>query len=187
MPLSATAYIDFGYPWWLSYGHLPILALAAPMLLLGYARKWSRWPILFLSVVALWSGTAFLVERFVIDVNGLPALPTQSFLRSGAECPPSSLLIDDTVCYRLPADPSHEHFGMVREMTEWGLRTYCSEPNRGRQRWQDQRQEQQAVYANRRRIRGLRVFRHRPPSSLRIASSDYPNPASGQPAATLSR
>ena len=49
MPLSATAYIDFGYPWWLSYGHLPILALAAPMLLLGYARKWSKWPMLFLS------------------------------------------------------------------------------------------------------------------------------------------
>src|ERR1700730_3400143 len=84
MPLSATAYIDFGYPWWLSYGHLPILALVAPMLLLGYARKWSRWPMLFLSVVALWSCTAFLVERFVIDVNGLPALPTQSFLHSGA-------------------------------------------------------------------------------------------------------
>ena len=84
MPLSATAYLDFGYPWWLSYGHLAILALFAPLLLLGYARKWSRWPMLLLSVVALWSGTALLVERFVIDVNGLPALPTQSFLRSGA-------------------------------------------------------------------------------------------------------
>ena len=84
MPLSATAYLEFGYPWWLSYGHLPILALVASMLLLGYARKWSRWPMLLLSVVALWSGSALLVERFVIDVNGLPALPTQSFLRSGA-------------------------------------------------------------------------------------------------------
>ena len=38
----------------------------------------------FLGVVALWSGAAFLVERFVIDVNGQPVLPTQSFLRSGS-------------------------------------------------------------------------------------------------------
>ena len=36
------------------------------------------------------------------------------------------------------------------------VRTYCSEPNRGRQRWKEQEREQQAVYANRRRIRGRR-------------------------------
>ena len=84
MPLFATAHIDFGYPWWLSYGHLPVLAGAASMLLLGYARKWSRWPMLFLGAIVLWSGAAFLVERFLIDVNGRAALPTQSFLRSGA-------------------------------------------------------------------------------------------------------
>jgi hypothetical protein len=53
MPVSAIAYLDFGYPWWLTYGHLPILALTASLLLLGYARKWSRWPMLLLSAVAL--------------------------------------------------------------------------------------------------------------------------------------
>jgi ubiquinone/menaquinone biosynthesis C-methylase UbiE len=84
MPAYATASIDFGYPWWLSYGHLPILAAAVSILLLGYARKWSRWLMLFLGVVVLWSGAALLVERFVIDVNGRAALPTQAFLRSGA-------------------------------------------------------------------------------------------------------
>src|ERR1039457_3856167 len=53
---------------------------------------------------------------------------------------------------------------VVSELTEWGVRTYCSEPNRGRQRWADQEREQQAVYANRRRIRGergLRLLRQR--------------------------
>lgn len=84
MPISATAYLDFGYPWWLSYGHLPILALTASMLLLGYVRKWSSWPMLLWGAVALWSVSAFVVERFVIDVNGQAALPTQSFLQSGA-------------------------------------------------------------------------------------------------------
>src|SRR5438552_6889354 len=83
MPAYTGASIDFGYPWWLSYGHLPVLAAAVSILLLGYARKWSRWPMLFLGVVALWSVAALLVERFVIDVNGRAALPTQAFLRSG--------------------------------------------------------------------------------------------------------
>ena len=83
MPAYATASIDFGYPWWLSYGHLPVLAAAVSILLLGYARKWSKWLMLFLGVVALWSGAALLVERFVIDINGRAALPTQAFLRSG--------------------------------------------------------------------------------------------------------
>jgi SAM-dependent methyltransferase len=77
------ASLDFGYPWWLSYGHLLILAPAAAMLLRGYTRKWSRWPMLALGVLVIWSGLAFLVTRFVFDANGQPSLPTQSFLHSG--------------------------------------------------------------------------------------------------------
>ena len=83
MPAYATASLDFGYPWWLSYGHLPVLAAAISILFLGYRRKWSKWPMLFLGVLAVWSGAALLVQRFVIDVNGRPALPTQAFLGAG--------------------------------------------------------------------------------------------------------
>jgi len=36
------------------------------------------------------------------------------------------------------------------------VRTYCSEPDRGRRRWAGKGEEQAAVYANRRRIRGER-------------------------------
>jgi transposase len=36
------------------------------------------------------------------------------------------------------------------------IRTYISEPNRGSQSWTDQEAERNAVYANRRRIRGAR-------------------------------
>src|SRR4029077_19171265 len=53
-------------------------------------------------------------------------------------------------------DKGYHSRGVVSELTEWGVRTYCSEPNRGRQKWQDLRTEQVAVYANRRRIRGVR-------------------------------
>ena len=53
-------------------------------------------------------------------------------------------------------DKGYHSRQVVSELSGWGVRTYCSEPNRGRQRWSEQEQEQQAVYANRRRIRGER-------------------------------
>jgi transposase len=40
------------------------------------------------------------------------------------------------------------------QLREWGVRSYLSEPQRGQRRWQDDSEAQQAVYGNRRRIRG---------------------------------
>ena len=49
------------------------------------------------------------------------------------------------------------HSGEVMvEMKARGVRSYCSEPDRGRRHWQGKGEEQAAVYANRRRIRGGR-------------------------------
>ena len=75
--------LDFGYPWWLSYGHLVVLAPAAVLLLLGYLRNWRKWPMILLGVLALWSLSGFLVMRFVIDINGHPTLPAPNFFRAG--------------------------------------------------------------------------------------------------------
>ena len=64
----------------------------------------------------------------------------------------------------LVTDKGYHSRAVVTQMAEWGLRTYCSEPDRGRQRWPDLRTEQHAVYANRRRIggeRGRRLLRQR--------------------------
>jgi len=61
-------------------------------------------------------------------------------------------------------DKGYHSRQVVSDLAEWGVRTYCSEPNRGRQRWPEQKREQQAVYANRRCIhgqRGLRLLRPR--------------------------
>src|SRR2546425_9334292 len=58
--------------------------------------------------------------------------------------------------HEVVTDKGYHSRAVVSEMAEWGLRTYCSEPNRGRQRWPDRQREQQAGYANRRRIRGER-------------------------------
>jgi transposase len=61
-------------------------------------------------------------------------------------------------------DKGYHSKKVVSDLREAGVRTYCSEPARGRQRWSGQRREQQAVYANRRRIRskrGKRLLRQR--------------------------
>ena len=79
-----TTAIDYGYPWWLSYGHLPILLAALLLAWAAWARQWSRWTFALAGVVALWSFAAIVVTRFVIDINGRPELPTQAFLKSGS-------------------------------------------------------------------------------------------------------
>ena len=52
----------------------------------------------------------------------------------------------------------------MKEQRELGIRTYCSEPNRGKRNWKGKSAERDAVYANRRRIRsqrGKRLLRKR--------------------------
>lgn len=68
---------------------------------------------------------------------------------------------------------SREVVGTVEEM---GVRSYISEPERGRQQWEGQRREQQAVYANRRRVggeRGKRMQRQRGEKLERINAHLY--------------
>jgi ubiquinone/menaquinone biosynthesis C-methylase UbiE len=83
MHAPVIAQLDFGYPWWLSYGHLTIVAIAAPLVLLGYSRKWSKWPMLLVTALFLWSTAAFLAVRFGININSEASLPTQNFFQSG--------------------------------------------------------------------------------------------------------
>ena len=54
------------------------------------------------------------------------------------------------------ADKGYHSNATVRDFAEMGIRTYLSEPDRGRRRWRGKSAEQAAVYANRRRIREQR-------------------------------
>ena len=78
------ASLNFGYPWWLSYGQVPLIAAALLLLALAIWRRWSKWFLFPAGVVLIWASAAFLVARFVIDINGRGSLPTQNFLQSGA-------------------------------------------------------------------------------------------------------
>lgn len=77
------AQLDFGYPWWLSYGHLILTAILMGVLLLGRSRKWRMWAMVPLFALALWAVAGFVVMRFVLDLNGRAAMPTENFLHSG--------------------------------------------------------------------------------------------------------
>ena len=50
----------------------------------------------------------------------------------------------------------HANESLVALQEDLGMRTYVSEPDRGRRKWEDQPAAQKAVYANRRRVKGER-------------------------------
>jgi transposase len=64
--------------------------------------------------------------------------------------------MSETVLAELVADKGCHSNAVLTEYDEQGIRTYISEPNRGRRRWRNQAKARKAVYGNRRRIRGER-------------------------------
>ena len=56
----------------------------------------------------------------------------------------------------LVADKGYHSNDVVSDFGEMNVRTYISEPNRGRRRWESKAEAREAVYANRRRIKGAR-------------------------------
>lgn len=81
--MSSNPHLDFGYPWWLSYGHLPILAAAALLFVLGYAGRWPKWLLFLSALIGMWAGAAFVIDRCILDINSTPDLPTENFFRPG--------------------------------------------------------------------------------------------------------
>jgi len=63
---------------------------------------------------------------------------------------------DVTVIEEVVADKGYHSRTTVHDLETLEIRTYISEPDRGRQSWIGQEAEREAVYANRRRIRGTR-------------------------------
>jgi len=66
------------------------------------------------------------------------------------------LKIRDDFLSELVTDKGYHSNDTMTVFREVGIRTYVSEPDRGRRNWKDKSEEKEAVYANRRRIRGER-------------------------------
>jgi transposase len=67
------------------------------------------------------------------------------------ECQLSPQVLSEVV-----ADKGYHSNAVLREQEELGVRTYISEPRRGRRNWQGKSAERKATYKNRRRVRGRR-------------------------------
>jgi ubiquinone/menaquinone biosynthesis C-methylase UbiE len=82
--MSVHSRIDFGYPWFVVYGHLLVAGPALLLTLLAWRRKWNKLLLAAFTALALWSLVSFAIIRFGIDMNGRMSLPTSAFLPSGS-------------------------------------------------------------------------------------------------------
>ena len=88
-----------------------------------------------------------LDETLDVTVEGLAAVVSDE---EAAEHLSEQLLAETVV------DKGHHSNRTLTEQRELRIRTYCSGPDRGRRKWKGKSAEREAVYANRRRIRGER-------------------------------
>jgi transposase len=64
--------------------------------------------------------------------------------------------LDDAALSEIVADKGYHSNEVLKEHHRSGTRTYIAEPDRGQRNWEGKPAERDAVYANRRRIRGAR-------------------------------
>lgn len=70
--------------------------------------------------------------------------------------PDSAGCVDENIVAELVADKGYHSNDTVRDLKDLEIRSYVSEPDRGRRNWKGKSTERDAVYGNRRRIRGER-------------------------------
>jgi SAM-dependent methyltransferase len=74
--------LDFGYPWWLNYGHLALFGVFVLLTFAARAAGASRPVTLVFGAITLWAGSVALLV-FLFGINRVPPLPTQAFLSAG--------------------------------------------------------------------------------------------------------
>jgi transposase len=77
-------------------------------------------------------------------------------LHEAAQEPDAKRRMSKTPLAEVVGDKGYHSNATIREHNTHTTRTYISEPDRGRRNWEGKADEQRAVYANRRRIRGQR-------------------------------
>jgi transposase len=81
---------------------------------------------------------------------------TTTIHRTLAEAQAAALSVSDSGIEEVVADKGYHSGEVLKQLHRQGVRSYIPEPNRGRRHWQGKEDEQQCVYANRRRVRGQR-------------------------------
>ena len=74
---------DFGYSWWIGWGHLVPIALFGALTGLALWRRWPRWLVIACSLICLWGFTGLLISQFLFRLNLPVEPPSPRFLSSG--------------------------------------------------------------------------------------------------------
>ena len=75
---------EFGYSWWIGWGHLIPIGLFGVLGLLGVWRGWRKWVAIASALVVAWSISALLISHFLFRINLPVQPPTQGFLSRGS-------------------------------------------------------------------------------------------------------
>ena len=71
---------EFGYPWWLTYGHALPLAGGTALAAVAAWRGWTRWVWIGASLLAAWGAVGLFLLASVFGTNSPMPLPTERFL-----------------------------------------------------------------------------------------------------------
>jgi SAM-dependent methyltransferase len=71
---------DFGYPWWMTWGHLVPFVVFGLLAVAGARLAWRRWLVAVFAVGAAWGLAGFLILNQALAVNQPLALPTAAFM-----------------------------------------------------------------------------------------------------------
>ena len=97
------------------------------------------------------SGALLAVELHPADAGD-----TTTGIRTLAAAQAAALAVVAAPIQDAVLDKGYHSGGMLVALQHHGIRSYVSEPKRGRRRWGEKVAEQRAVYGNRRRLRGRR-------------------------------
>ena len=87
---------------------------------------------------------------------GWTLLEAQTKLEQVAEDEDAARKMHTQLLREVAADKGYHSNDILIELEKWKIRSYISEPDRGRRKWKGKPDAQAAVYANRRRIKGGR-------------------------------
>lgn len=74
---------DFGYPWWMTWGHVVPLAVFGILALAAWQLRWRWWILAGSAVLALWALAGVVIMAQVLAVRRPLTLPTTRFLSTG--------------------------------------------------------------------------------------------------------
>jgi len=74
---------DFGYSWWLNWGHALVAASAGILAFIAWRRRGVRASALVLAAIALWGAAGAVAMRYAVQIGSPQRLATPSFLSAG--------------------------------------------------------------------------------------------------------